>query len=149
MSFLDKFLVAAGLKEQPNSAHAAKERLMVTVSHQRRHRHSPDYLPMLEKDILAAIAKYVEIEEDCVTVRFDRREKISTLEVNVDLPSESSLKVKAKKILDPSDDIITPAKGLTATRHGHYKLESRSERKPEHRPEHKRVRTSVFAEDDD
>ncbi len=141
MSFLSKFLVAAGLKEQTNSASAAKERLMVTVEHQRRHRHSPDYLPMLEKDILAAIAKYVEIEEDCVSVRFDRSDKVSTLEVNVDLPAETSLKVKAKKIIDPSDEIITPSKSAHELKYGQHKFEKKSESK--------KAKAYAYAEEED
>lgn len=109
MSFLNKLLIAAGLKEEVSTAATAKDRLMVTVSHQRRHRHSPDYLPLLEKEILAVIAKYVEIEEDKVDIKFDRGDRISTLEVNVELPADASFKARVRKI-DTSEDVITPKK---------------------------------------
>lgn len=106
MSFFENLLVATGLKEKPSTAASAKERLQVVVSHQRRHRHSPDYLPMLEKDILAVIAKYVEIEEDKVEIKFQRGSSISTLEVNVELPSGESMQAKVRKIAETSEDVI-------------------------------------------
>lgn len=109
MSFINKLMTAVGLREEVSTASAAKERLMVTVSHQRRHRHSPDYLPLLEKDILAVIAKYVEIEEDKVDIKFDRGDRVSTLEVNVELPSIAAIKARVRKIAE-SDELIVPAK---------------------------------------
>ncbi len=109
MSFLDKLLIAAGLKEEVSTAATAKDRLMVTVSHQRRHRHSPDYLPLLEKEILAVISKYVEISEDKVDIKFDRGDRISTLEVNVELPSDASIKARVRKF-ETSEDVIAPKK---------------------------------------
>ena len=109
MSFFGNVLVSLGLAEKPSSANAAKDRLMVVVSHQRRHRGSPDYLPMLEKDILAVIAKYVEVEEDHVQIRFDRRETTSTLEVNVDLPTDSADKKRPRKLTGSSEDLVKAA----------------------------------------
>lgn len=106
----NNLLIAVGLKEKPSTAASAKERLQVVVSHQRRHRHSPDYLPMLEKDILAVIAKYVEIEEDKVDIKFQRGDSISTLEVNVELPAGVAMRAKIRKIAETSEDVIS-AKG--------------------------------------
>lgn len=108
MSVLNDLLIAVGLREKPSTAASAKERLQVVVSHQRRHRHSPDYLPMLEKDILAVIAKYVEVEEDKVDIKFQRGDSISTLEVNVELPAGVALRAKVRKVADSSEDLILP-----------------------------------------
>jgi len=108
MSVLNDLLIAVGLKEKPSTAVSAKERLQVVVSHQRRHRHSPDYLPMLEKDILAVIAKYVEVEEDKVDIKFQRGDSISTLEVNVELPSGVAMRAKVRKVTESSEDLILP-----------------------------------------
>lgn len=105
---LNDLLIAVGLREKETTAASAKERLQVVVSHQRRHRHSPDYLPMLEKDILAVIAKYVEIEEDKVDIKFQRGDSISTLEVNVELPSGVAMRAKVRKIAETSEDVIAP-----------------------------------------
>lgn len=109
MSMFENLLISLGLKEKNTTASSAKERLQVVVSHQRRHRHSPDYLPMLEKDILAVISKYVDIGEDKVDIKFQKGDKLSTLEVNVELPSEAAMKVKVKKIEEPADDLIKPS----------------------------------------
>ncbi len=106
MSALDDILVALGLKTKSTTAASAKERLQVVVSHQRRHRDSPDYLPMLEKDILAVIAKYVEIGEDKVDIKFDKGGNTSTLEVNIELPSHAIMRAKVRKVHDEEGDII-------------------------------------------
>lgn len=68
------------------SATAAKERLQILLAHDRAGSGRPDYLPMLQQDLLKVIAKYVEIDEDKVTVQVDRKGSISTLEVNIELP---------------------------------------------------------------
>lgn len=88
MNLFSDLMVSLGLVERQNSASTAKDRLKVVVSHSSSRRRSPDYLPMLERDILAVIAKYVEVDEDKVKIRFERRDSQSTLEVNVDLPTE-------------------------------------------------------------
>ena len=94
MSFWSEIASAFGVKPAPSTANQAKERLQVVVSHQRRHRSSPDYLPMLEKDIMAVIAKYVAVEDDKVDIRFHRSSAVSTLEVNVELPVDAQIRPK-------------------------------------------------------
>ena len=42
-----------------NSAETAKERLQILLAHERQDRSSPEYLPLLQKDIVAAVLKYV------------------------------------------------------------------------------------------
>jgi len=69
-----------------NTASLAKERLQIIVAHERSSRLSPDYLPMLKQDILAVIAKYVNISEDQVSVEFDSSDELAVLELNVTLP---------------------------------------------------------------
>ncbi|NRA55736.1 MAG: cell division topological specificity factor MinE [Gammaproteobacteria bacterium] len=72
-----------------NTASLAKERLQIIVAHERNGRASPDYLPMLKQDILAVIAKYVNISEDQVSVEFDNSDELAVLELNVTLPDPS------------------------------------------------------------
>lgn len=75
-------------KEEPkSSANVAKERLQVLVAHERNQRNAPDYLPAMQRDILAAISKYVNIDMDDVQVQVDQQGQLSMLEVNVTLPS--------------------------------------------------------------
>ena len=81
MSLLDYFRTG-----KSNNASLAKERLQIIVAHERSSRSSPDYLPQLKQDILAVIAKYVNVSEDQVTVEFDNSDEIAVLELNVTLP---------------------------------------------------------------
>lgn len=68
------------------SAAHAKERLQILLAHERADRAGADFLPMLQKDILAVIARYCEIEQDKVQVKLDRNGGVSLLEVNIELP---------------------------------------------------------------
>ena len=47
-------------KGKPNTAAVAKERLQIIVAHERRKRSQPDYLPMMQQEILQVIRKYVQ-----------------------------------------------------------------------------------------
>lgn len=69
-----------------NTASLAKERLQIIVSHERTARHSPDYLPMLQKELIQVIAKYVHIDKEQVRVELERTGNCSVLELNVTLP---------------------------------------------------------------
>jgi len=49
-------------------------------------RGTPDYLPALQRDILEVIRKYVQIDDDQVSVSLDKAENCAVLELNVTLP---------------------------------------------------------------
>jgi cell division topological specificity factor len=85
MSILD-FFRAPG---RQNLAVTAKERLQIVLAHERANRHSPDFLPKLQHEILEVIKKYVALDEDKVAVRLEREHGCSVLEVNVELPLPS------------------------------------------------------------
>jgi cell division topological specificity factor len=72
-------------KESSNAA-TAKERLQIVLAHERSDRNSPDFLPALQKELLAVIKKYVPIDDDKVAVKLERESGCSVLEVNVELP---------------------------------------------------------------
>ena len=61
------------------TAKFAKERLQIIIAHERGERNKPDYLPALQKEILAVIAKYVDIKNDDVKIELDRQEGCSIL----------------------------------------------------------------------
>jgi cell division topological specificity factor len=84
MRLLDRFRLA----RQPRSANLAKERLQIIISHERIKRQGPDFLPKLQQELLAVIAKYVTIEPERVKVELDRQDDCSILELNVTLPDE-------------------------------------------------------------
>ena len=85
MALLDYFK-----KKKKNTASLAKERLQIIVAHERNNRMSPDYLPELKKDILQVIAKYVQIDENQVSVEFDKDGDLAVLELNVTLPGSKT-----------------------------------------------------------
>jgi len=68
------------------TAKIAKERLQIIVSHERSARTGPDYLPMLQQELVAVIAKYVDIDHDQVKVELERSGNCSILELNITLP---------------------------------------------------------------
>ena len=71
----------------PSSADTARQRLQVLVALDRKGGGGPDFLPLLQKELLEVIRKYVEIEDERVNVDFQAGTGFSTLEVNVELPS--------------------------------------------------------------
>lgn len=72
--------------KKPSSASVAKERLQVLVAYERSQRTQPEYLPQMQKEILAVIAKYVDVSTDDVQINLD--EDCSILELNVTLPDK-------------------------------------------------------------
>jgi len=71
-------------QKKQSSASVAKERLQVLVAYERSQRSQPDYLPQMQQEILAVIAKYVDVSPQDVQVNLD--EDCSILELNVTLP---------------------------------------------------------------
>lgn len=76
------------LRRRNTTASVAKERLQIIISHERTQRNTPDYLPKLQEEILAVIAKYVPIDREKVTVNLERMGDSSVLELNVTMPGE-------------------------------------------------------------
>ena len=74
---------------QKGTANTAKERLQVLIAHQHADSAGPDYLPMLKKDILNVIKKYVDIGEEQVVVQLDSQDDCDVLELNITLPEDA------------------------------------------------------------
>ncbi len=83
MSFLS-FL----LGQKKTSANVAKERLQIILAHERvgGGNNSPDYLPALQKELLAVISKYVQINPEDIKVQFDSQDSLEVLEVKIEMP---------------------------------------------------------------
>lgn len=84
MSLLDYFKTT-----KPNSAKLAKERLQILVAHERSSRNQPSYLPALQQELLQVIQKYIQIDQDDISVHFDSDDEQETLELNIVLPEQS------------------------------------------------------------
>lgn len=81
MSLLDYFR-----SSKPKSAPLAKERLQILVAHERKYRNQPSYLPQLQKELLEVIRKYVNVDQDAISINFEQDENQETLELNIVLP---------------------------------------------------------------
>ncbi|TXI17449.1 MAG: cell division topological specificity factor MinE [Nitrosomonas sp.] len=81
MSLLDYFR-----SSKPKTASVAKERLQILVAHERTYRNRPSYLPQLQKELLEVIRKYVNVDQEAISVNFEQDENQETLELNIILP---------------------------------------------------------------
>ena len=73
--------------KKKQAASVAKERLQIIVAHERKKRAGPSWLPEMERDILAVISKYVDIDPQAISVQLEHKEDdLSVLELNVTLP---------------------------------------------------------------
>ncbi len=84
MRFFDFFR----LSRRDDSANKAKERLTVLVALDRSGGGGPDFLPLLQRELLEVIRKYVDVDQEKVSVDFQAGTGFSTLEVNVELPNQ-------------------------------------------------------------
>jgi cell division topological specificity factor len=75
------------------SAPVARERLQILLAHERAAVGQSDLVSILRDEILAVITKHVHAERDHVRVRMDRSDSVSTLEVEVDIPTLGRLAV--------------------------------------------------------
>ncbi len=90
MSLLDYFR-----KSKPKSASLAKERLQILVAHERASQHQPSYLPKLQQELLEVIRKYVQVDQEDISVVFDQDEYQETLELNIVLPDAQQKKINS------------------------------------------------------
>lgn len=76
-------------RRSPKPATLAKERLSVIVARERAStRGGADYLPQLQQEILAVLAKFEKIDLENVSVKLDRKGDCDVLELNVILPED-------------------------------------------------------------
>ena len=82
MSLLSYFL-----GEKKKTASVAKERLQLILSHERGGSGSrADYLPALQRELVAVISKYVRISPDDIRVHLQTQDNLDILEVKIELP---------------------------------------------------------------
>ena len=70
------------------SASVARDRLQILLAHERALSGRPDLAAVLQKEILAVIARHIPIDQDKVVVRLDRGDQVSTLEIDIEMPDE-------------------------------------------------------------
>jgi cell division topological specificity factor len=97
MGWLDIF--RARRAKAPSSAAQAKERLQIVLAHERISRTREDFLPKLQQELVAVVARYVAIDPAKVSVNLDRGADISTLEIEIELPGpRGGVSVQARRL---------------------------------------------------
>jgi cell division topological specificity factor len=76
------------LGEKKKTASVAKERLQIILAHERSSRNAgqPDYLPALQRELVAVISKYINIGSQDIKVNLERQDNLEVLEVKIELP---------------------------------------------------------------
>ncbi len=75
-------------KRQTKSANIAKERLRIIVAQERSARGGPDYLPLLRRELLEVIRKYVNVDPEAIVVNLETEDGHEVLELSVALPEK-------------------------------------------------------------
>ena len=76
------------LGEKKKTASVAKERLQIILAHERSSLGTkrPDYLPELQRELIAVISKYVSIKAEDIKVHLQKQDDLEVLEVKIELP---------------------------------------------------------------
>lgn len=81
-------IISMLLGEKKKSASVAKERLQIILARERigGSGAQPDYLPALQRELMAVISKYVSINPEDIKVQLERQDNLEVLEVKIELP---------------------------------------------------------------
>src|SRR5258707_3435379 len=69
------------------TAPVARERLQILLAHERGLLGQSDLLVTLREEILAVVSKHIVLDPDKVIVKLDRGKNVSTLEVDIEVPT--------------------------------------------------------------
>jgi cell division topological specificity factor len=70
------------------SAPVARERLQILLAHERVGGSHSQLVAVLQEEILAVIARHMQIDRDKVVVKLDRSDEVSTLEIDIEMPPQ-------------------------------------------------------------
>ncbi len=70
------------------SAPVARERLQILLAHERVSGGHSQLVAVLQEEILAVIAKHMQIDRDKVVVKLDRGDEVSTLAIDIEMPPQ-------------------------------------------------------------
>ena len=80
-------LLSLLLGEKKKTASVAKERLQIILAHERGGRAGPaDWLPALQRELVAVISKYVSIKAEDIKVHLEKHDDLEVLQVKIELP---------------------------------------------------------------
>ncbi len=75
---------------QKNTASTAKSRLQILIQQERSLRGAPDYLPLLQRELLEVIRKYINVDADAVKVDLHKDGDNELLDISVALPEKAA-----------------------------------------------------------
>ncbi len=80
------------LGEKKKTASVAKERLQIILAHERGKLSGkrPDYLPELQRELIAVISKYVSIKAEDIKVHLEKQDDLEVLQVKIELPDNAA-----------------------------------------------------------
>jgi cell division topological specificity factor len=73
--------------KRPSTAPVARERLQILLAHERAVVGKSDLIAVLQDEMLAVIARHFPLDSDAIKVKVDRGDAVSTLEVEVEIPT--------------------------------------------------------------
>ena len=77
------------LKPKKTTA-ATKNRLQIIIAQERSSHGAPDYLPLMRREILEVIRKYVNVDADAVKVDVVKDGEHDVLDISVSLPERGA-----------------------------------------------------------
>ena len=75
------------------SAPVARERLQILLAHERSVVGGNDLVGILRGEIMEVIARHVSVDPDQVRIKMERGDSVSTLEVEVDIPTRARVRI--------------------------------------------------------
>ena len=70
------------------SAPVARERLQILLAHERVALGPRDLVTILRDELLATIARHIEFDPEKLSVKMERSDAVSTLEIEVEIPCD-------------------------------------------------------------
>ena len=78
-------------RREKNTASVAKNRLQILIQQERSLRNAPDYLPLLQRELLEVIRKYIAVDADAVRVDLHKDGDSDLLDISVALPEQAGV----------------------------------------------------------
>jgi cell division topological specificity factor len=81
---------------RPATAPVARDRLKLLLAHERVTAGNADLVALLREEIVAVLARHFPVDADAIKVRMETGEAISTLEVEVEIPTPVCAEIRLK-----------------------------------------------------
>ncbi len=102
-------------RDRNKSACTAKARLQCIVAQERMQRSGFEYLPLLQHDLLQVIRRFVDVDQDNVTIDIARHNGCESLEITIALPHDKHLQASLPHISDAPQTTPEAAGGRAAS----------------------------------